>query len=78
MIAIYDFFMIWFIYDFLMIIVWFIYDFFMSSRKFHEIPKENSKNRFKSFKKSRISKKLEENQWKIKDFQKFLRKINEK
>ena len=41
MIAIYDFFMIWFIYDFLMIIVWFIYDFFMISRKFHEIPKEN-------------------------------------
>ena len=71
-------FMIWFIYDFLMIISWFIYDFFMISRKFHEIPKENSKNRFKSFKKSRISKKLEENQWKIKDFQKFLRKINEK
>ena len=61
-----------------MIYLWFIYVFFMISRKFHEIPKENSKNRFKSFKKSMISKKLEENQWKIKDFQKFLRKINEK
>ena len=44
MIAIYDFFMIWFIYDFFL---WFIYElfmiFFMISRKFHEIPKENSK-----------------------------------
>ena len=40
-----------------MIFLWFIYDFFMISRKFHEIPKENSKNRFKSFKKSRISRK---------------------
>ena len=47
MIAIYDFFMIWFIYvffnDLFMNYLWIIYDFFMISRKFHEIPKENSK-----------------------------------
>ena len=84
---------LWFFYDmiylwFFMIILWFIYDVFMISRKFHEIPKENSKNRFKSSKKSRISKKTREksmknqrfpeisseNQRKIKEIPKILNK----